>query len=303
MPQQPGKEQKNKLPTIRIIRPSSREKDSSLIGKIDTLASFGFPIKFDNLTKDGGQDWEANSLTTRVHELNQAFLEPDSDIVFCARGGYGASDLLPLIAWEKLKGSKEKPIIGFSDISAILSGCYTKLGWNGIHGPMPITDLWNTNGSSDVHMLFEYLTKKQNSFKIPINPFQSNRIDHIEGWMFGGCFSVLTNLIATPYFPTSLAGAILFFEDVSEAPARILRYLNQWIQCGCLSQVKGIILGRFFDNDEAGEQNQIILHKEFLQRTNLPIFTSNAFGHVSPNLPIRIGAQASVESEWLIWHS
>ncbi len=50
------------------------------------------------------------------------------------RGGYGSAQLLPLLD-TKLLRSSAKPLIGYSDITALLS-LYLKNGLTAIHGPM-----------------------------------------------------------------------------------------------------------------------------------------------------------------------
>lgn len=41
---------------------------------------------------------------------------------------------------------------------------------------------------------------------------------------------------------------------------------------------------------------------QFASRSNLPVFHSPNFGHTSPNLPLAIGANASIHAGQLSWH-
>ena len=108
--------------------------------------------------------------------------------------------------------------------------------------------------------------------------------------------SVLCNLIGTPYFPNSLRGALLFLEDTGEHPGSILRMFNQLIMSGLLKNASGLLFGNFGENLDLTP-----LLFEMSQRVSLPIYTSNDFGHVSPNFPLMIGAQANIKGHQLHW--
>jgi muramoyltetrapeptide carboxypeptidase len=129
--------------TIRIIRPASREKTVDIQNPIKQLESSGFVVRFDD-RMPSANDWPytSGSIEARANELNSALFEEGTDAIWCGRGGYGCSDLLPLIEWDKLKRIRPKLCIGFSDISALHSALWTKLNWHGLHAPMPATELW-----------------------------------------------------------------------------------------------------------------------------------------------------------------
>jgi muramoyltetrapeptide carboxypeptidase len=286
-------------PKIKIIRPSSREKNDTLLSNISVLKKHGFSVIFDDLPFTGDWNFTSNSVTARSEELNKALLDDHVDIVWASRGGYGASDLLDNVEWEKLKTAKPKILIGFSDITALHSALFSKLGWQGIHAPMPITELWNKDHdgilNQDLQVLFDHLTLGKDEIKIPLfEKNESTTVIPTEGWLFGGCFSVLTNLIGTPYFPDSLDGSILFLEDVSEHPAKLLRYFNQWTQSQSLNGVRAIVLGQIIDPSPEQEKITTEITAEFEKRSQIPVFNSSAFGHLSPNFPLKIGAQASI---------
>ena len=63
------------------------------------------------------------------------FRRSDIDAIWCARGGYGCSRLLPDIDYELIRNNP-KLLIGYSDITALLNGIFEKTGLVGIHGPV-----------------------------------------------------------------------------------------------------------------------------------------------------------------------
>lgn len=292
--------------TLRIIRPSSYEKNNELPIRIKELEGLGIKVLHDAPLRDRNTyPFTAGSIDERLAALVGAVCESESDAVLCARGGFGASDLLPLIPWELMKEQKPKFIVGFSDISALHSGFFAKLGWPGIHGPMPGGEYWDlkTRGA-DIRALLDILTEPKNrcqKIEVRALPNTSPRPERLEGWLFGGCLSVLTNLIGTPYLPSSLAGAILFFEDVGEHPGRLLRHLNQWVQAGKLKGVRAIVLGQFIDCKHNNLEWNERMTEEFAKRTAIPVFKSELFGHGFPNFPLLIGAKAEISGQNILF--
>ncbi|MFR3483609.1 MAG: LD-carboxypeptidase [Clostridia bacterium] len=56
--------------------------------------------------------------SARAKDLMEAFLDPAIDGIFCIRGGYGASRILPLLDFDRIR-SCPKFFGGFSDITAL----------------------------------------------------------------------------------------------------------------------------------------------------------------------------------------
>lgn len=290
--------------TIRIIRPSSREQQDLLAPRIQELEGYGFDILYDDITPDKAWSYSAGSISDRKDALMMALTESESQIVVAARGGYGASDFLEELDFDRLKRSGQKILVGFSDISALHSALYSKLGWAGLHAPMPATSLW-TSESPDIKLWRDAVkticsaTQTKGSFGL--SAVGESTDSTIDGILFGGCFSVLTNLIGTPYFPESLEGHILFFEDTDENPARLLRYFNQWKQSGALSGVRAIVIGCLQNLGQNIEDSALYTYEQFAARCDIPVYRSLDFGHVAPNSPILIGSKATISSNTLSW--
>ena len=284
---------------IRIIRPASRETDSPLEKNINYLEQNGFVVRYDDIKPDPEWHYTAGSVETRAQALTNALLEKDVDIIWAARGGYGCSDLLHLLPWPLLRSIARKRIIGFSDCSALLSAFYQKLGWRGIHAPMPGSHLWGKDGNySDIDMLIQLIKQQSPDCELPLQHLTPHK--SAQGWLFGGTLSVLSNLIGTPFFPTDLNGALVFLEDVSETPPRIIRMFNQWRHSGALKRVNGIILGHFKDCAKSDADTQKYIYEEIAKRSPVPVWQTNLFGHISPNYPLKIAAAAEIHEDRLV---
>jgi muramoyltetrapeptide carboxypeptidase len=242
-------------------------------------------------------------LAERLSNFLAALEAADVSVLLATRGGYGASDLLPLIPWQKLRGLSPRLLVGFSDLSCVMSAFWSQLGWPSIHGPMVASPLWGQNSCDDIVQLAALLKNRQEKKGVirlsPIATAKALPLPPLMGWVFGGCFSVLTNLIGTPYLPKSLGGAFLLFEDTGENYGRLLRHWNQWLQSGMFVGVKGIVFGKFSNLEPGVSEAEVKV--ELARRCELPCWSSEDFGHISPNYPFVIGAQGVISPGQLHW--
>lgn len=275
---------------VKLIAPAFNVLGEDLVPQLEEMLARGFLFS-SSLPDDIG-------IEERSTALVQALTDPHCKNLLCVRGGYGTSDLLPYIPYAELGSPKR--VIGYSDISALHSALWTKNGLIGISGAMPGANTWNDLDSEEMQVLLGIMADETTSGRIEIKPLGDDATASdsvIEGTLFGGNISVLTNLIATPYMPESLAGYILFFEDVGENVFRVMRYLNQWQQSGMLDGVEAIVLGRF--DRLIGKQSD--LHTEFRARVSCPVYVTTTFGHGKPLYPLPIGGQARIVRNKLIW--
>ena len=144
-------------PTIRIVRPSSREAADLLAPRLEELRKLGLKVRYEDVPVDPLWAYSAGPPEARAAALQAALVEKNTDLVWAARGGYGASDLLPLLDWRRLEAAGEKILVGFSDVSALHSALYARLGWRGWHAPMPATALWRQQSHADIDQLLRFV--------------------------------------------------------------------------------------------------------------------------------------------------
>lgn len=285
---------------IAVIFPASRAaKDTSWQQNLE-IENFIFQMVRTESDTEPDNKWpfHSRSRNLRTQDLLTAIRSNKYDAVIAGRGGYGCSDLLDEIPWDEFATLPPKLLIGFSDISALHSAFYSKLQWPSIHAPMPFASYPFDPHSRDVRNLLKLLSDY--AFEASVNSSQQwGSFPTDRSLLFGGCFSVLTNLIGTTYMP-NLDDHIVYFEDINEHPAKILRNLNQWSHSGVLQNAKGIIIGSFTGLDEFGFDKSDIC-EEFHQRLNLPILSSEDFGHCFPNMPIGIGFLGQYADNRLTW--
>ena len=70
----------------------------------------------------------------RVADFEQAWMDPEVDLVLCARGGVGAEDLLDKLDWAKLRTRKQR-VLGFSNITMLLNAMLKEKAGRPFSGP------------------------------------------------------------------------------------------------------------------------------------------------------------------------
>ena len=266
---------------------------------VSSMRNAGIVVDYELCDFSSAARLTSKGIRSRLRQLNYGISANKYHYLLIARGGYGSSDLLDLIEWSELEKLKPRPLIGFSDASALQSAFYTRLGWPSLHASMPGSHLWGCESDSD--LVIDFLGKRSKwSGKIDIESLNKPDNHNLSGKLFGGCLSVLSNLIGTPYFPRDLHGHIIFLEDTGETSRRLLRYFRQWMQSGYIQQAEAVILGRF-SNIESESEDEKWFQKELASRLPCPLFKSGDFGHVQPNIPICTGAIATIREKALHW--
>ncbi len=283
------------MKSIQLIEPAGSAHSASLLKNINQLSEAGFEAIYEPLKVESSWPYTSASRDARLAQLLSA-LNGSVDYILAARGGYGVSDLLPFLDWHSLKKVRPKTIIGFSDITALQNAVYLQLGWQGLHAPMPGSTLWGHH-KEDIDMLLGFLGKNHPWSECLSLTLLAGQNQNLVGRMVGGCFSVLTNLIATPYFKLTPKENILLLEDINEHPARLLRFWNQWHQAGIATGFKAVVLGRLTDFCEPNEytETKLRLAKQMHLVSGVPIYSTESFGHCSPNMPFGIGAEAILD--------
>jgi muramoyltetrapeptide carboxypeptidase len=227
---------------------------------------------------------------TRLADLTSALDDPSVAALIAARGGYGATRLLPELSLDDVQRA-DKWLVGFSDVTA-LHALWARAGLCSVHGAM-VASLWE--GSEQARDSFFALL--EGGTPPPLSGLSTLRGGRAQGRLFGGNLTVLAALLGTPYMP-SLEGCVLALEDVGERPYRIDRMLTSLAQAGALSGVSAVILGQFTDCTAGvdGITADQVLHAQ-LAALQVPVLWGASFGHVADNHPLLFGAQAEVDGD------
>ena len=230
----------------------------------------------------------------RFNELASALADPDVKAVFCARGGYGAMRLLPMLAaWGREHGAAAaaKPLIGFSDLTAIHLWLQSN-GLASIHAPV-LTQLGRLPAENP-RRLFALLESSA-----PASPLEGTDTyveGTVEGPLLGGNLSVFTRLLGTPFMPP-LDGAVLLLEDLSEQPYRLDRMWTHLELAGVFRQIRGIMLGQFLGCEPRdGGYTAAEVLRELAVATGLPCAAGFPIGHGDVNEAVGLGVKVRLDA-------
>lgn len=231
----------------------------------------------------------AGSDERRLAELRAALRRPGLDAIIAARGGYGATRILPLLAADDVR--KHAPLlVGFSDITA-LHALWAHARVASIHGRM----VANLGRCEEVHYA-RYIAALEGSFPAQYGALEPVTQGIAEGVLLGGNLAVLTALIGTPQFPP-LTEAVLFLEDVGERPYRVDRMLTTWHAAGAFRGVRAIVLGAF-EQGEPGADGLTLRDVlwERLSGLGIPVLAGVPAGHIDDNAELPFGRCVTVDA-------
>jgi muramoyltetrapeptide carboxypeptidase len=227
----------------------------------------------------------------RVRELEEMFEREDVRAIICARGGYGANYLLDQVDVEKIK-SHPKILVGYSDVTCLLTNFVDAAGLVVFHGPMAAKD-WAHEGGVDVSS-WQSALSQTSPWNVPLNAETTGLVDgEAQGVLYGGCLSILVASLGTPY-QIKTAGTIFFLEDIAAKPYQIDRMLMQLKLAGLLDGVRGIVFGEMVDCIQSRSQDYTL--QEIILRIvgdfHIPVAFGVKSGHVSSgNITLPLGVQ------------
>jgi len=235
----------------------------------------------------------AGSDARRAAELNRYLRDPKVKAIVCARGGYGILRILPLLDADALR-ARPRPIVGFSDCTALLAWAHGTAGVRSVHGPV-LTQLGEVS-PSDASALVRLLEEPAlpGPWFRDLKPVVPGRA---RGPLLGGNLEVLSRLVGTRYFPR-LQGAILVLEERGERPYRIDRTLTQLLLAGSLDGVAGIVVGHLEQCDEPDGTGPTAVEvlRERLVPLGVPFCVGAPVGHGERNKAFPFGAPALLDA-------
>ena len=123
--------------TIGIVSPSYWLDKKVLKKTVQYFTDLGYKIE---IGLSNTLQWGpfAGTPQQRADDLHRMFSNPKIDAVMCARGGYGANRVLPLLDYDLIQ-KNPKIFIGYSDITAYLTSITQQTSLVTFHGPMLTT--------------------------------------------------------------------------------------------------------------------------------------------------------------------
>jgi len=254
------------------------------------LRAAGFDVyrRDDLLACDG---YTAGDDARRAAELMELVNNPDIAGIICARGGYGCDRILPMLDAGAFREAA-KPLVGYSDVTALLLWQRRCAGLMGFHGPM--LDRGEDLAGAALEHLIQQLTGEGS---LPLTLRGRALVDgRATGRIVGGSLTLLAASIGSPWELDTRA-AILLIEDVGERPYRIDRMLQQLRAAGKFDGLAGVGIGSFASCvDERYPQPDVdTVIENALRPLDIPIVGGLPFGHIPLNYAWPMGGRATID--------
>jgi len=274
---------------VGVVSPAGPVNPSDLEAGLHFLKAKGFTVHVAPHVYHR-QEYLAGNDEDRLSDLEDMFRNTEIKAIFCSRGGYGSLRLLDRIDYDLIR-KNPKIIVGYSDMTALLTAIFKKTGLITFHGPMVkgFSSLPEKTWASLVQMI----SSEQPASFSPMAGY-SLCGGKATGPIMGGNLSLICRLLGTPFMP-SLAGCILFIEDRGEALYRLDRMLTHLMLAGSLAGIKGLITGQFIDCGEPAAIDRLI--KERFAPMNIPIAAGFPLGHGPENTTLPLGISAELDTD------
>ena len=287
---------------IKIVSPSGAIDPQYIDRATEVLRGWGYEVS-EAAHARGKVGRFAASDEERVADIAEALTDPAVDMILCARGGYGLQRIIDRIP------PIHKPIIGFSDITA-LHMLAAQTGQATIHAMM-CKGISETNGLSPsscvLHpssFLQRALAQEPLHYELPPHPL--NRAGKTKGTLIGGNLSVLYGLQGTAYglnerlrMKDERGGSplILFIEDVGERHYHIDRMMNNLRLSGVLANLSGLIVGQFNDCEDDPSMGCTVYEtiRRAVEPYHYPVVFNFPAGHVEENMPLYLNAPVEMD--------
>ena len=228
----------------------------------------------------------------RADDIHHMFSNPKIEAIICARGGYGANRVLPLLDYNLIRDNP-KIFMGYSDITAYLTSITQKTGLVTFHGPMMVS--YKKGFVNYNFQTMERILNGTPDFKIESPDSLPARIlkpGIAMGPLWGGNMTLLINRLGTSD-SLDTDGVILFLEDLDEYLYSFERMLVQMRTARMLDHIAGLIIGElheFKDQDVAFERNTDEIVMDICGDLEIPIVSNFPCGHgtYQATLPISI---------------
>ena len=285
---------------VAIVAPSGRVFQEELLDNLALLDTWKLvPVFGDNLYADFYNGYHyAGTVQQRLHDFQFALDHDEIKAIWCARGGYGAVQLLDQLNWDKFL-REPKWLIGYSDITAFHNHLNN---WDipTIHA-ITVKKLNSNYSESTFKTLQKALFGEGLKYEISSHPL--NKTGNARGKLVGGNLSIIYSLSGSW---SALQGdnLVVFIEDWNENWYHLDRMLMNLKRSGLLGRIKGLIVGSFTRMDLEEENPHFLAEYDktsyeiiyqFIENYNIPVCFEFPAGHIGDNRALVMGSEVTLD--------
>ncbi len=276
---------------IAVVAPGSPPRDPRALRRgMARLSGWGYePVPGRHLFARRGD--LAGTDAERSEDLLVALTDPTIAAVWAARGGWGTARLLAGLDLARV-ARRPRWLIGFSDVTSLQLALFGR-GICSWYAPV-VAELADPRRvvASDLRKM---LADPRAARRIGARTIIPGRA---AGPLAGGCLSLLAASAGTVWQP-DLRGAVVFLEEVGEAPYRVDRMLWQVRAAGILDGIAGLAFGQFVDcRAPAGRASRSLaaVLAEHAREIGVPTVSGLPVGHGPRARALPIGFNARLDA-------
>jgi muramoyltetrapeptide carboxypeptidase len=276
--------------TVGVCAPSGPVNPECVAAGVAWLEAEGLRVRAGRHLHER-RGYLAGDDTSRASDLLELVGDPGVDAIVLARGGYGLPRLLDTLDPRPFRRAR-KPIVGYSDATALLLWLRRRAGLTSVHGPM----LERSDTTPTARARLIELLRGGRARTAPLEGTALAR-GRAAGPLVGGNLKMLCASLGTSW-EIDTRGAILFFEEVNEQPYAIDRMLVQLRSAGKLGVAAGVAVGALVgcESERYPEVGACDVLRELLPPSvNGPVVIGLPFGHVADNRALGSGVAAVLD--------
>ena len=275
---------------IAIVCPA-KKLPQSITAAIGVLEGWGLTVIVGK-TVSAEHHQFAGTDELRASDLQQFLDDSSIKAIIAGRGGYGTIRIIDELDFT-LFCQNPKWLIGFSDITVLLSHSFAQLNTQSIHAQMPYT--FEESSTEALASLRKALFGEEVSYTYK-SEFK-NKAGKAEGILIGGNLSLLMAMQGS-VSEMDYTDKILFLEDVGEHEYAIDRMMRSLKRAGKLAKLKGLIVGAFNEIGEEkipfGQTPEEVIW-ELVKEYNYPVCFNFPLGHINDNRAMVLGRNISLQ--------
>ncbi|MCD0442030.1 LD-carboxypeptidase [Glycomyces sp. A-F 0318] len=300
--------------TVAIAAPSgpmTPDRRPQLDAAAAAFAAMGFQVRVSPLVEAAERHfWRSAPPEAQAAEFNALLRDPEVRAIVPFAGGNATTAYLDRIDYDAIRRDP-KPLLGFSDITALHLACHSQTGLVGFHAdfaPGLGGGFWKDAGperhAEIAGLVRGLLTGEIGEASLPAGgAWETWRPGRATGRLVGGLLDRLLNVQATPYAlaPETWDGAVFFWEDVGRNLGHVWNQLHVLRMEGVFDRIGAMVVGIPLDvalpaDHPFGPVSVKDAVLDVVGGYDFPVLAGVDFGHTGPNLPMPIGTSAAVDA-------
>ena len=285
--------------TVAIVMPGSVLAKPSFDKGVAMLRAAGYRVKVAPRLSFKAQA----PVEDRVADLEEAWMDPEVDLVLCARGGQGTEDLLPRLDWAKLRTRRQR-VLGFSNITWLLNAMLKEDAGHPFSGPTLGSYLRADAGA------LSWMAASLGGGALPDLKLNPLRPGACGGKPCGGHIAMIARALKTGW-AADPKGRIVFLERSVRLPSVTREELDSLVAGGYFTNCAGVVFGDITPGDadggrlsgaalEAGKAEVLQIKKDFAAKVTCPVWDGYPYGHVPLNCVIDFFREVTISEDGVL---